>query len=54
MKLSYSLWESTLVDFIVALLESEGHTQIMVVVDRFLKMAHLIALTKTATTWDAV
>jgi hypothetical protein len=37
----------------VALLESEGHAQIMVVVDFFLKMAYFIALTKTATAKDA-
>jgi hypothetical protein len=49
----YSPWESTSVDFIVALCESEGHTQIMVGVDRFLKMGHYIALTETATTRDA-
>jgi hypothetical protein len=36
----------------VALPESEGHTQIMIVVDRILKMAHFIALTKTATARD--
>jgi hypothetical protein len=52
LELSYSPWESTSVDFIVALPESEGHTQIMVVVDRFSKMAHLIALNKTATAKD--
>jgi hypothetical protein len=37
----------------MALPESEGHTQIMVVVDRFSKMAHFIALTETATAKDA-
>jgi hypothetical protein len=41
-----------LVDFIVALPEFEGHTQIMVVVDRFSNMAHSIALRKTATAKD--
>jgi transposase InsO family protein len=45
--------ESTSVDFIVALSKSEGHTQIMVVVDCFSQMAHFIALTKTATARDA-
>jgi hypothetical protein len=50
----YSPWESTLVDFIGALPESEGYTQIIVVVDRFSKMAHFIALAETATTKDAV
>jgi hypothetical protein len=53
LELSYSLWESTSVDFIVALPESEGHTQIMVVVDRFSQMAHFIGLKETATTKDA-
>jgi hypothetical protein len=53
LELSYSLWESTLVDFMVALPELEGHTQIMVVVDYFSKMAHLIALIETATAKDA-
>jgi hypothetical protein len=53
LELLYSPWKSTLIDFIITLLESEGLTQIMVVVDRFLKMAHFIALAKTATTKDA-
>jgi hypothetical protein len=37
----------------VALTESEGHTQIMVVVDCFSKMVNYIALTQTATARDA-
>jgi hypothetical protein len=49
LKLSYSPWESTSVDFIVSLPESEGYIQIMVVVDRFSKMANFIALAETAT-----
>jgi hypothetical protein len=53
LELSYSPWKSTSVDFIVALPDSEGHTQIMVVVDRFSKMAHFIVLTETATSRDA-
>jgi hypothetical protein len=49
----YSPWESILLDFIMALPESEGHTKIMVVVvDHFSKMAHFIALTKTTTAKD--
>jgi transposase InsO family protein len=36
----------------VALPESEGHIQIMAIVDRFSKMAHFIALAKTATAKD--
>jgi hypothetical protein len=38
----------------VALPESAGHTQIMVVVNRFSKMAYFIALKETATMKDAV
>jgi hypothetical protein len=53
LKLSYFPWESTSVDFIVALPEWEGHTQIMVVVDRISKMAHFIALIETATPKNA-
>jgi hypothetical protein len=41
-----------LVDFIVVLPESEGHIQIMVVVDRFSKIGHFIALNETATAKD--
>jgi hypothetical protein len=37
----------------VALPESESHTQLTVVVDRFSKMAHFIALAESATTKDA-
>ena len=39
-------------DFITQLLESQGQTQIMVVVDRFTKMAHFIGLGTIATTKD--
>jgi hypothetical protein len=53
LEFSYSPWESTSVDFIVALPESEGYMQIMVVVDRFSKMAHFIALSEPATAKDA-
>jgi hypothetical protein len=52
LELSYSPWESTSVDVIVALPKSESHTQIMVVVDRFSKMAHFIALKETAIAKD--
>jgi hypothetical protein len=41
-----------LVDFIVALPELEGHTQIIVVVDQFSKMAHFIALSENAIATD--
>jgi transposase-like protein len=37
----------------VALPESEGHTQIMVVVDCFSKVTHFIALKETSSTKDA-
>jgi hypothetical protein len=53
LELSYSPWKSTSVDFIVALTESEGYIQIMVVVDRFSKMADFIALSETATAKEA-
>jgi hypothetical protein len=52
LELSYFPWKSTSIDFIVALPESEGHIQIMVVVDCFSKMAHFIALAETATARD--
>jgi hypothetical protein len=53
LELSYSPWVSTSVDLIVALPEPKGHTQIMVVVNRFSKMAHFIGLLETATAKDA-
>jgi len=40
------------VDFITQLAESQGQTQIMVVVDRFRKMAHFISLATNATAED--
>jgi len=40
------------VDFISQLPESQGQTQIMVVVDRFTKMAHFIGLGTNATPKD--
>jgi len=40
------------VDFITQLPESQGQTQIMVVVDLFKKMADFIGLASTATTKD--
>jgi len=39
-------------DFITHLPESEGHTQIMVVVDRFTKVRHFIGLNDNATAKD--
>jgi hypothetical protein len=38
----------------MALPESEGHTQIMVIVDCFSKMAHFIVLTETVIAKDLV
>ena len=52
MEVPYAPWKSISVDFIVALPESEGKTQIMVVVDRFTKMAHFVALKTEATATD--
>src|SRR5437588_11683706 len=48
----YAPWKSILVDFIVVLPESERKTQIIVVVDRFTKMAHFVPLLETATATD--
>ena len=45
-------WTSISTDFITHLPESQGHTQIMVVVDRFTKMAHIIGLNENATAKD--
>jgi len=45
----YAAWASTLVYFITQLSNSAGYTQIMVVVDRFTKMAHFIGLQESAT-----
>lgn len=52
LELPYAPWISTSVDFITALPESEGHTQIMVTVDRFTKMAHFVPLMENATARD--
>src|SRR5437660_662460 len=52
LEVPYAPWKSISVDFIVALPESEGFHQIMVVVDRFTKMAHFIPLNENATASD--
>ena len=52
LELPYAAWTSISVDFITQLPESQGNTQIMVVVDRFTKMAHFIALETNATARD--
>ena len=48
----YAAWTSISTDLITQLAESQGRTQIMVVVDRFTKMAHFIALEQNATAKD--
>ena len=48
-KSQYAAWTSISTDFLTHLPESEGHTQIMMVVDRFTKMAHFIGLNKNTT-----
>ena len=45
-------WNSISTDFITQLPESQGYTQIMVVVDQFTKMAHFIGLPTNATAKD--
>jgi len=48
----YAAWSSISTDFITQLPESQGKTQITVVVDQFTKMAHFIALHENATAKD--
>src|ERR1700712_5147897 len=48
----FAAWTSISTDFITHLPESQGYTQIMVVVDRFTKMAHFIGLRENATAKD--
>ena len=52
LEVPYAAWTSISVDFITQLPESQGHTQIMVVVDRFTKMAHFISVATNATAKD--
>ena len=52
LEVPYAAWTSISVDFITQLPESRGKTQIMVVVDRFTKMAHFIGLETNATARD--
>ena len=52
LELTQTPWESISVDFITQLPPSDDHHQIMVVVDRFTKMAHFVHLNKSATTSD--
>jgi len=48
----YAAWISISTDFITQLPESQGYTQVMVVVDRFTKMVHIICLPTEATVKD--
>ena len=52
LEVPYAAWTSSLTDFITQLPESRGCTQIMVVVDHFTKMAHIIGLATDTTTKD--
>ena len=52
LEVPYAAWTSISVDFITQLPESQGKTQVMVVVDRFTKMAHFIGLKTNATAKD--
>ena len=52
LQVPFAAWASTSVDFITHLPESAGYTQIMVVIDRFTKMAHFIRLEEKATARD--
>ena len=52
LEVPYAPWTSISVDFITQLPESQGKTQIMVVVNRFTKMAHFIGLKTNATVRD--
>jgi len=52
LEVPYAAWSSISTDFITQLLESQGKTQIRVVVDRFTKMAHFIGLHENATAQD--
>jgi len=52
LEIPYAAWNSISTDFITQLPESQGYTQIMVVVDRFTKMAHFIGLPTNATAKD--
>ena len=52
LQIPFAAWTSISTDFITHLPESQGHTQIMVVVDRFTKMAHFIGLSENATAKD--
>ena len=52
LQVPYAAWSSISTDFITRLLESQGKTPIMVVVDWFTKMAHFISRHENATLKD--
>ena len=52
LQVPFAAWRSISTDFIAQLPESQGETQIMVVVDRFTKMAHYIEFEQNATAND--
>jgi len=52
LEIPYAAWTSMSVNFIMQLSESQGQTQIMVVVDGFTIMAHFIGLARNATAKD--
>jgi len=52
LEMPYAAWNSISTNFITQLPESQGYTQIMIVVDRFTKMAHFIGLPTNATAKD--
>jgi len=52
LEVPYAAWSSISTDFITQLPESRGKTQIMLVVDRYTKMAHFIGLHENAPAKD--
>jgi len=52
LQIPFAAWTSISTDFITHLPESQGHSQIMVVVDRFTIMAHFIGLNENVTAND--
>ena len=52
LQVPYAAWASTLVEFITQLPKSAAYTQIIVVVDWFTKMTHLMGLHESTTTKD--
>ena len=52
LEVPYAAWTSISVDIITQFPESQGNAEIMVVVDRFTKMAHFLGLERNATARD--